>query len=254
VVEYTPCGIRFGSSMIPRRLHYIWVGGTMPYERKAYLDTWRETNPDFEIISWDERNIDFSISSIRRAYDKGQWATVADIVRLVIIAKYGGIYLDTDFKVFKSLTPVLNHPCFYGFQLVNSSSDWVANGAFGAVPGHWFVNQALARTVAIGDRTFGSIRPTSFGPKLITTLLREHGLKHYSPYGVYVRDVFLLPTPVFYPFGWHEKFTEACVTDQTLAAHFWAESQGHDPTWVNSLPAMLRIIRKMRRATRRIRT
>lgn len=237
--------------LIPKRLHYVWVGGPLPEERRAYLDSWRASNPDFEIVRWDEANIDLSVPALGRAYRRGQWARVADIARLVAVARQGGIYLDTDFKVFRPLTPLLGHACFYGFQLAAPSPDWVANGAFGAVPGHWFVREALARTLALREAPLGLTRPTAFGPKLVTALLREHGLARYSPEGVWVRDVFVLPTPVFYPFGWHERFTEACVTEQTLAAHFWAESEGREPSWARALPAPLRLLRRARRALRR---
>ena len=43
----------------------------------------------------------------------------------------GGIYLDTDFRVFKPLDRLLNYHCFYGFQHEWHATDWVAPGAFG---------------------------------------------------------------------------------------------------------------------------
>jgi hypothetical protein len=90
---------------------------------------------------------------------------------------------------------------------------------------------------------------TSFGPKLITRLLREHGLDHYSYVSVYVHDVFLVPTPVLYPFGWHEQFTEECVTEQS--GTFWAESEGREPSWAVTLPLPSRFLRRARTVLRK---
>jgi Glycosyltransferase sugar-binding region containing DXD motif len=244
-------GVQCDKAMIPKLLHYVWVGGRLPAERREFVDTWRTGNPDFEVMQWDESNIDFSIPNIKRAHEKKYWAKVADIVRLAAVAKHGGIYFDTDFKVFKPLTPLPGYKCFFGFQLTRSSPDWVANGAFGATPGHCFIKQALQRVLTMKEHPLGLQKSTSFGPKLITRLLREHGLDHYSPEGVYVHDVFLLPTPMLYPFGWHEQFTAECVTEQTLAAHFWAESEGREPGWAATLPPPLRFLRRARTVLRK---
>ncbi len=84
--------------MIPKRIHYVWVGGPLPDAQRAYIDSWRETNPDYEFTLWNESNIDFSVNLIRRAYDQRKWAKVADIVRLVAVLQHGGIYLDTDIR------------------------------------------------------------------------------------------------------------------------------------------------------------
>lgn len=232
--------------MIPKHIHYVWVGGPLPAEQRAYVDTWRETNPDYQFTLWNESNIDFSIGRIREAYDQKKWSKVADIVRLVAVLKHGGIYLDTDFMLYKSLDSLLHHQCFYGFQTKVPSKDWVANGAFGAVPGHWFVARALARLLSMRSLPGGLERPTTFGPKLITRLLVEEGLKTYSPSGTYVRDIYLCPTEVFYPYAYGETFQPSCMTPETLAVHFWSKSWETDvPRWVRTAKAIRKHLRKL---------
>src|ERR1700712_1531906 len=184
--------------MIPKLLHYVWVGGPLPDRQREYIASWRETNPQFEIICWNEQNIDISQPIIQRAYKAGKWAKVADIARLQAVAKLGGIYLDTDFRLYKSLEPMLVHDCFCVFQEEQESTDWVCNGVFGAVPGHWFVKKALAELHAMKPSRFLPERPTSFGPKHITTLLKREGLAAYSPDGVTVKDIYIAPVPTFF--------------------------------------------------------
>ena len=36
--------------MIPKRLHYVWVGGKLPDKQRAFIDTWLKTNPNFELV------------------------------------------------------------------------------------------------------------------------------------------------------------------------------------------------------------
>ena len=71
--------------MIPKRLHYVWVGGTLPDKQRAFIDTWRSSNPDYEIVAWNEDNIDMTLPAIARAYARRRWATVADIARLIAV-------------------------------------------------------------------------------------------------------------------------------------------------------------------------
>ena len=232
--------------MIPKRIHYVWVGGPLPDTQRAYIDSWRETNPDYEFTLWNESNIDFSIDLLRRAYNERKWAKVADITRLVAILRHGGVYLDTDIRLCKPLDPLLRHKCFFGFQNAQPSRDWVANGVIGAEPGHWFIAQALASLLSIRSLPGGIERPTKFGPKLITRLLLAEGLQAYSPMGVQVKDIFVCPTEYFFPYPYGAEFTPACVTPETYGVHFWERS------WEKTVPAWIRFAKAIRDRTWRL--
>ena len=41
--------------MIPKIIHQLWIG-TKPPPTK-FMDTWRDKNPDFEYIRWNEEEI-----------------------------------------------------------------------------------------------------------------------------------------------------------------------------------------------------
>ncbi len=221
--------------MIPKIIHYVWVGGPLPDKQRSYIETWRRTNPSYEVLCWNESDIDFSVPVIHDAYRRGRWSTVADIARLIAVHRHGGIYLDTDFEVYKPLDGLLNDSCFCAFQREAHPTDWVCNGVFGAEPGHWFVREALHNAVNMRGGPFGIDRPTRYGPKLFTRLLRQHGLTAYSPQGTRVRDVFIHPVRVFFPFAWDEEFTAECISPDTIAAHFWEKS------WEKEVPAFVRL-------------
>jgi hypothetical protein len=220
--------------MIPKRLHYVWVGGPLPDRQRAYLDTWRETNPDYEIVRWNEDNIDMKVPAIARAYARRRWATVADIVRLIAVERQGGIYLDTDIELRQPLDPLLQHRCFFAFQYEHHPTDWVCNGVLGAEAGHPVMASALQAVMRMRPAWFGLDRPTRYGPKLITRLLLERGLRHYSRNGVTVDGVFVCPTHWFFPYAYGETFREDLVTPETLGVHFWEGS------WKKDVPAPIR--------------
>lgn len=231
--------------MIPKIIHYVWVGSSMSGRQRAYLDTWRATNPDCELREWNESNINFQIPLIADAYRKKRWATVADAVRLMAVYEHGGIYLDVDFRLFRPLGHLFDMDCFFAFQTEARSADWVANGVFGATPKHWFIAKALTRLLTIRPNPLGLERPTKYGPKLITKLLVSHGLDYYSPKGVSVQGIYVCPTTTFFPFHWDEQFTEECVSQTTIGAHFWEKS------WEQDLPEWLRVLCSVRSLIRR---
>ncbi|CAH2599848.1 conserved protein of unknown function [Rhodovastum atsumiense] len=227
--------------MIPKKIHYVWVGGPLPDRLRRYLDSWHATNPDYEVVRWNEDNIDLSMPVLRSAYRRRRWSKIADIVRLQAIYEHGGIYLDTDILLRGSLDPLLEHTCFFAFQHESHPTDMVANCVFGAERHHWFIKEALNHVLALPPVPFGLERPTRTGPKLVTRLLRQRGLKQYDSTGVYVRDIFVCPKQMFFPFSWRETYAEAAVGPETLGIHFWESS------WESSLPFYLRMAKTFRK-------
>lgn len=56
-----------GESLIPSKIHYCWFGGKpIPDNMKRYMDTWLNTNPEFELLRHDEHN--YNIEKIGRAH------------------------------------------------------------------------------------------------------------------------------------------------------------------------------------------
>jgi len=117
--------------MIPKVIHYCWFGGnSIPDEYKKYIESWKAYCPDYKIKEWNESNFDISKSSFaKEAYERKKWAFVSDYARLKIIYDEGGIYLDIDVELIKSLDPFLECHCFFGTE----SSGYVNTGiGFGA--------------------------------------------------------------------------------------------------------------------------
>lgn len=230
--------------MIPKIIHYVWVGSAVPERYKPFIDSWRKTNPNYEIMLWNEDNIDFSVPIIGQLYKTKKFNKVSDIVRHIAIAEKGGIYLDTDCMVYRSFDRLLDNRCFYGFQIAKHPTDWIGTAVFGAEPGHWFVKKVLDRMLSSKTTWYGLDIPTALGPKLITSMLKAEGLSSYSDKGVKVKDILVCPTSWLYPFWMDEEYDQSCIGDETLMAHFW------EGTWKENLPAATRFAQRVRSTIR----
>ena len=105
--------------MIPKRIHYCWFGrNPKPKLAEKCIKSWKKHCPDYEIKEWNEDNFDISEAPlyVQQAYESKKWAFVTDYVRLWAMVNYGGIYMDTDVEVIKSLDAFLKHDAFSGFE------------------------------------------------------------------------------------------------------------------------------------------
>lgn len=103
---------------IPKVIHYCWFGGgELPPLAEKCIKSWKKFCPDYEIIRWDETNFDISANRYaKEAYDAKKWAFVSDYVRLFVMYKYGGIYLDTDVELIKPLDELIAENGFMGYE------------------------------------------------------------------------------------------------------------------------------------------
>lgn len=125
---------------IPKKLHYCWFGkNPIPKILKENIENWKKMCPDYEIVKWDENNYDVSKNMyMKQAYEQKKWGFVPDYARLDIIENEGGIYLDTDVKIIKSLDDLLNCKSFMGF--IDNHMVGLGLG-FGAVPHSYLIKE-----------------------------------------------------------------------------------------------------------------
>jgi len=69
--------------------------------------------PAYDIVCWDKNRFDIeSVKFVKQAAEARKWAFAADYIRLYALYHHGGIYVDSDVKVFKSFDPFLGHAAF----------------------------------------------------------------------------------------------------------------------------------------------
>lgn len=104
--------------MIPKVIHYCWFGGNpLPEDAKRCIDSWKKYCPDYQIIEWNESNYDVTSNEyMKAAYREKKWAFVSDYARVDVLYKYGGIYMDTDVELVKTLDRFLQHKLYCGWE------------------------------------------------------------------------------------------------------------------------------------------
>lgn len=129
--------------MIPKVIHYCWFGlNPLPTRVKEYIKTWQKYCPDYKIIEWNESNFDVNCHPfVKAAYEAKAWAFVSDYARLKVVYDNGGVYLDTDVELVKTLDSLLSHRFYIGVQQIDSIC---ASGlGFGAEKGNEIVEQMM---------------------------------------------------------------------------------------------------------------
>lgn len=130
--------------MIPKVIHYCWFGRNPKSEIiQKCIESWKEFCPDYEIIEWNEDNFDVNVIGYTRdAYADGRWAFVSDYARLWAVYHYGGIYMDTDVMLKKSLDELLKYECWFAQDDIR----YVNTGlGFGAEKGNELLGMILKK-------------------------------------------------------------------------------------------------------------
>ncbi|MBO9199015.1 MULTISPECIES: glycosyltransferase [Niastella] len=216
--------------MIPKIIHYCWFGeDSIPVEQMDYIEDWKKRHPDWQFIFWNKDNAPLQIPYLKKAEGLRKWANMSNYVRLYAIKEHGGIYLDTDIKLVKDLTSLLDNDCFYGFEEFNAQDNtfWVNNAIFGAKKDHDFITSCHNELLVKFD---GSEEANLSSPRLTTELLIR--LKNLSDYKEQLLgDIKLYPIEYFYPIHYSEAYKinefEKYIFPETIAVHVWAR------TWVN---------------------
>jgi len=129
--------------MIPKIIHQVWFG-PRPVPTK-WTNTWRDAHPGWEYKLWRESDVlDLGLRSsdhIRLFLDAGIYDAAADVARVGILVREGGIYIDADAECLRPLDDAwfMNSDAFVCAEETDKrTGDTVANGFMGAKPNHPF--------------------------------------------------------------------------------------------------------------------
>jgi mannosyltransferase OCH1-like enzyme len=208
---------------IQKIIHQIWIG-------KNPLPTlWMDTVKDFAEAHgytyklWKDTDISSlpmnSIPGLAAVYKSfgDQLAGRADIIRMLVLYKEGGIYIDEDTVIlkpdqFNTFLEKNRAAVFFGWEEIpgarikkldldpdiKRSRKMVANGIIGAEKGHPFFKELLEGVVDnIKEESSDGEKPQAWkavGPHYVTRKYRETRKKH--------PDVHVYPMKYFYPRHW----------------------------------------------------
>lgn len=202
-------------AIIPKKIHYCWFSGNpMPAKLESCIDSWKKYCPDYEIIRWDESNYDINQHTYtRQAYQNKKWGFIPDIARLQILYEHGGIYMDTDVELIRSLDDMLYQEAFCG---VERWGDVYFGGCSGAVKGHETIRQILEYRV---NDPFvnedGSLNLTTCG-YYETKPLIEKGMKVNNTIQI-IEGLTVYSSDFFCPYNYMSG--EISITENTFSIH-----------------------------------
>jgi hypothetical protein len=119
------------TTTIPRILHLIWLG-PRALPTTAPFDSWRHIHSDWKINVWREHDIHFELynqEAFSFAMQQGNYGMASDVLRLELLYKYGGVYVDVDYLCISALDD-LDHLDFY-CGASHTGCIEVNNGLFG---------------------------------------------------------------------------------------------------------------------------
>ena len=206
-------GVDLSETTIPRIIHR-----TVPTETTDEVEQWWSETEALH-PGWDCR-------TYREPIDPAEWPITGDLfarcqngaqkaglIRLEALFTYGGVYLDSDVKPFRSLEPLLHCQAFAGWE----DETTVPDAVLGARPGHPAFELMLAKARASIE---GGGDAWLSGPGVTTETLPTRP------------DVLCLPPGAFYPFHYLEKGKGTATNDNpppyAFVAHQWHHSWGSD--------------------------
>lgn len=204
-------------------IHYCWFGGKpLPKLAKKCIKSWKKYLPDYEIIEWNENNVDLQeCPFIKEAYENKKWAFVADYARTKAIYEMGGIYFDTDMMITKDIGFLLDKETFLGVEdsMMVNAAVWGASK-----PKTYFSKRMLDFYKSQEHFDINNIYKISI-PRIITRILDEFGFEpSINEVQVFHKDIYIYPRPYFYPLSFD--FKDNKFTNETCMIHYF------DATWI----------------------
>lgn len=177
---------------------------------KECLKSWQGHMPDFEVVEWNEHNIDTNNVYIKHCIDKKRWAFLSDYVRMIALRDHGGIYLDVDMEVVKSLEPLLDNPCFLGYE----DKDRLNTAVVGGIAGHHFFNNAIE----LIEQRHNDNKPFLIAPEVANACVEKNA-----------EGINRLPWHYFYPYNPYAKSHDrkqlmySYIEENTYLIHHWGK-------------------------------
>jgi inositol phosphorylceramide mannosyltransferase catalytic subunit len=155
--------------VIPRIFHQIWVGpNPTPQEFLGYRESWLRHHPGWEMRLWTEENLPTDLVR-KEAHERlRNPAERADIIRLEVLLRCGGVYVDTDLECLRSIEPLLEG---LEFCLTGAKSGRVSTALIGARPRHPIIERALRE---LRPRTEYGVDKKGTGGIFFNRLIRQY--------------------------------------------------------------------------------
>lgn len=206
--------------MVPKIIHYCWFGNNeMPNSVKMCIESWKKYCPNYKFILWSENNynINEACEFVKKAYENKKWAFVTDYVRLDVVYRCGGIYLDTDVEILQNMDILLDKGRgFFGFEQQSSINTGIG---FACEKGETILEEMME---IYRNLEFNTEEMQKFACPIINTkVLQKHGLITNNKLQI-INGIKILPTEFLCP----ENMFDGTIlyTEKTVSVHHYNAS------------------------------
>lgn len=207
--------------MIPHILHQIWHDLHVPIAFDHFQRAWSNHHPDWNHCLW---TFEHGEEIITDHYPQllPTWRTLpkvvqkADLLRYVVLHRYGGVYADMDTEPLKPFDSLIEGADFVGGYEASGHAS-ICNAIIAATPQHpittailrWLEVMPMDRTEPTAENVRHVFATT--GSAAITPLILTNATPRTR----------LLPKETLYPFSWAEKERHADTFPDAYAKHYW---------------------------------
>jgi len=181
----------------------------------------RELHPDWEVRVWQDP-VDPQEMRLAKYWSKANsGAQLADLIRLDVVGRFGGFYLDSDFVINRSLESLRAYDCV----ICTENGRLLTNAFFGAVP----MAAPIQHLIDALDReevNWADAPNDTTGPEMFTRELK------------WTAGVTVLPKETFYPYNWDESSKGSRLW--TYGTHLWDHSWKKDRSLLRRSAATVR--------------
>lgn len=197
---------------IPKIIHQIWIGNSMPPIIELYTESFKKQK-GFKYRLWlnediKRENFPLTYKYIKRLLARKRviYAMISDLMRLEILYHHGGIYVDTTMECVKSLNSILKdespfimsneNPC--GLKCRGKYNKlFISNSFIASIPKYKVLERLLSEKY-LKSIDFNIPANLATGPYYVRTGIKRH------------KDVKLLPTKYIYPFNYKDE--DPCIS------------------------------------------
>ena len=205
-------------------IHYCWFGPKpIPKLAKKCIASWQKFLPDYEIKLWSEDNVNLNeCDFIKEAYEQKKWAFVADYVRTKALYEYGGIYMDTDMELTKSVEDLLTEDFVIGVE----DSGFIAAGLIIVKNKHnKYIKKMLDFYKKQKFKEIDDLFEISI-PKVLTNIFKDEvDLSDTTKVIKKEKELAIYPRDYFYPLSYDRK--NNVFTENTYGIHYY------DASWIS---------------------
>lgn len=174
-------------------IHRIWLDDPLPDRFARFGREWERLHPGWVVVDWTDSQALPELTN-RGLFDRAaefypkDWKRFqADLLRLELLDRFGGVYADCDIKPLRNIEPLLDGQ----FAAAYSPQTWkgrhpVTNAWMVSPPDHPLVEACIAQAPRDAEEYRGRPLARSVGPWLITRQL-------YTPWP----DVHIHPSTVW---------------------------------------------------------